>query len=167
MASFTGEHGPEALRVSVTVPEEISAAEGVYVAVSNAALSNVPVPEVVHTEEVALPPIEPESRYVLPEQMIASAPPFTVPADCDVTVAFAVIAAHAEAVSETETVYVPPGAVIDCVVEPVLQEYEYGGEPPEAFAVNIGLGSPVQITGLDGVIETVSGVTMYTLCVSQ
>ena len=63
MASLAAGHAPTGsfvVIVSVTVPEITSAAEGVYPAVSNVASSNVPVPVVVHKEEVALPPLVPD-----------------------------------------------------------------------------------------------------------
>ena len=53
--------GSLVVRVRVTLPAVISAAEGVYVAPSRAGLSNVPVPEVVQVEDAATPPIAPES----------------------------------------------------------------------------------------------------------
>ncbi len=68
IASFTPTHGPTDVMVSVTFPAAISAAEGVYVAFTRAALSNVPVPEVDQIDEVALPPNEPDKVCVLPEQ---------------------------------------------------------------------------------------------------
>ena len=48
------------LIVNVTLPPAISAAEGVYVAFAKDALSNVPVPFVIHINNVALPPIAPD-----------------------------------------------------------------------------------------------------------
>jgi hypothetical protein len=57
------EQAPGALvvMVNVTDPAVISAADGVYVAFRSVALSNVPVPEVVHSEVVPPPPIVPDS----------------------------------------------------------------------------------------------------------
>ena len=49
-------------------------------AVRDAALSNIPVPDVVHVEEVALPPRVPESVWLVPEQIVASVPALTVAA---------------------------------------------------------------------------------------
>ena len=63
IASDTAEQGPAGLSVvmvKVTVPTVISVAEGVYVAVKEVASLKVPVPDVVHVEEVALPPRVPE-----------------------------------------------------------------------------------------------------------
>ena len=51
--------GSLVVNVSVTVPAVLSAAEGVYTAVADVALLNVPVPEVVQVKLVATPPIEP------------------------------------------------------------------------------------------------------------
>ena len=64
--------------VSVTLPEVMSAADGVYTALTSVALLKVPVPEVVHVDEVALPPRLPASVKVVPEHMDASTPAFTV-----------------------------------------------------------------------------------------
>ena len=63
--------------INVTVPALISAAEGIYSAVSMVASSKVPVPEVVHVELVALPPRVADKMWLLPEQMFASVPAFT------------------------------------------------------------------------------------------
>ena len=52
-------HGPAGslvVMVNVTVPLEISVAPGVYTGFTTAVLLNVPSPEVVQVEEVALPP---------------------------------------------------------------------------------------------------------------
>jgi hypothetical protein len=49
------------VKVSITVPAVISANVGLYVAFSMAELSNIPVPELVHVEVEALPPIVPAS----------------------------------------------------------------------------------------------------------
>ena len=54
--------GSSVVIVNVTNPAVISAAEGVYVAATKIALSNVPVPEVVHVDEVALPPLVPDNK---------------------------------------------------------------------------------------------------------
>jgi hypothetical protein len=57
-------HGPAGsfvVKVNVTEPAAISAAEGVYVAFNAAALLKEPVPLVVQVEEVAPPPIAPAS----------------------------------------------------------------------------------------------------------
>ena len=61
IASFTEAHGPDVVSVNVTLPAEISAAEGKYVAVIVDAPLKVPVPDDVHKPDVALPPIEPDS----------------------------------------------------------------------------------------------------------
>ena len=63
IASETAVHvpaGSSVVMVSVTTPEVISAAEGVYVAVKEVASSKVPLPEVVQVDEVALPPRDPD-----------------------------------------------------------------------------------------------------------
>ena len=81
--SETAVHGPtgsSVVMVRVTEPAVISVAEGVYVADSSVVSLKVPVPEVVHAEEVALPPLVPASVYVLPWQIAASAPAFAVAA---------------------------------------------------------------------------------------
>jgi len=83
MLSLTASQGPAGsfvVRVSVTDPAEISAADGVYTGFSNVALLNVPVPEVDHVDEVALPPLVPFNVYVLPEQIAAFVPALTVAA---------------------------------------------------------------------------------------
>jgi len=62
--SLTAPHGPAGslvVIVSVTTPAAISAAEGEYTAFNIVALSKVPVPEVVHVDDVALPPRVPLS----------------------------------------------------------------------------------------------------------
>ena len=64
IASVAAGQGPDGsfeVSVSVTLPEEISAADGVYVELVSVALLKVPVPEVVHIDEVALPLREPAS----------------------------------------------------------------------------------------------------------
>src|SRR6188768_1576211 len=77
-AAAQGPVGSSVVNVKVTLPEVISLTVGVYVALSNVALLNVPIPEVVHVEDVALPPRIPESVKVLPAQMVASIPAFVV-----------------------------------------------------------------------------------------
>jgi hypothetical protein len=52
------------------VPAEISAAEGVYTALSAVVLLNVPVPLVVHVALVAAPPMLPANVTVLPAQIV-------------------------------------------------------------------------------------------------
>jgi hypothetical protein len=64
--------------VSVTEPEVISAAEGVYTALTSVALLKVPVPEVVQVEDVAAPLRVPAKVYVLPEQIVASLPALVI-----------------------------------------------------------------------------------------
>ena len=62
IASFTAGHGPAGsfvVRVRVTVPAVMSAALGVYVVFRFEALAKLPLPEVVHTDEAALPPLVP------------------------------------------------------------------------------------------------------------
>ena len=82
-ASLAAGQGPEGsldVNVIVTEPAVISADEGVYTAVSDVALSKVPVPDVVHVDETALPPIVPDNEFVFPEHMTTSAPAFAVAA---------------------------------------------------------------------------------------
>ena len=89
IASFTAGQIPAGslvVSLNVTDPEVISAAEGVYVAVSDAELLKVPVPEVVQVEEVALPPRVPDNAYMLPEQIVASTPALTVAAGLIVSI---------------------------------------------------------------------------------
>ena len=67
------------VRYSTTVPEAVSAAEGVYTAVRSESSLKVPLPLVVHTELVAAPPIEaPVIEYTVPAHTVASGPAFTV-----------------------------------------------------------------------------------------
>lgn len=75
IASLAEAHGPEGsfdVIVNVTEPDEISEAEGVYVAVPEVALLKEPEPELVHVKEVAPPPMLPFRVYVEPEQIVAS-----------------------------------------------------------------------------------------------
>jgi hypothetical protein len=55
-------------------------------AASRESLLNVPVPEVVQRDEMALPPLEPDTAYVLPAQIVASAPALQVAAGWAATV---------------------------------------------------------------------------------
>jgi len=71
-ASFTDVHGPVGSfveRVRITLPAVISAALGVYVVDREDAFAKVPVPEVLHVEEEAPPPLVPVSETTLPAQM--------------------------------------------------------------------------------------------------
>ena len=61
LAALQGPAGLSVVSVSETVPEVISAAEGVYSGVSDDASLNVPVPEVDHVDEMALPPRLPDN----------------------------------------------------------------------------------------------------------
>jgi len=72
--------GSSVVRVSITEPAVISAAEGVYTAFNKVALLKLPVPEVDQAEEAALPPLEPFNKYVLPSQIVASEPALAVAA---------------------------------------------------------------------------------------
>ena len=59
------------VNVSVTAPAVLSAAEGVYVALSVVAFGEkVPVPLVVHVALVAVPPMEPASVTADPAQIV-------------------------------------------------------------------------------------------------
>jgi hypothetical protein len=83
IASVTGPHGPAGsfvVNVIVTEPAVTSAADGVYTAVADVLLLNVPVPDVVHVNVDAPPPTAPFKVYVLPEHIVASAPAFAVAA---------------------------------------------------------------------------------------
>src|SRR5688500_263474 len=76
--SFTAGHGPDVVRVSVTVPAVTSAADGVYTALSvRLSGANAPVPP-VQVAPVAEPPKLPFNVTVLPEQIDWSPPAFTV-----------------------------------------------------------------------------------------
>jgi hypothetical protein len=66
--------------VITTEPAAISAAEGVYVVVAVVVLLKVPVPAVLHVNEVALPPIDPVIETVLLAQIVLSIPAFAVAA---------------------------------------------------------------------------------------
>jgi len=57
-------------------------------------LLNVPVPDVVHVDEVALPLREPESACVLPEQIVALLPAFTIAAALIVKIITSLTAVH-------------------------------------------------------------------------
>jgi hypothetical protein len=62
IASDTAGQGPEGslvVKVIVTVPAVISAAEGVYVDVPVVVPEKDPVPDVLHVNDVAEPPITP------------------------------------------------------------------------------------------------------------
>ena len=65
------------MSVNATVPDETSAALGVYVAVGEVALLNVPVPEVTQVTDDAPPPNEPASVTAAPLQEVLSGPAFT------------------------------------------------------------------------------------------
>ena len=78
MAAVQGPEGSSVVIVKVTVPAVISAADGVYTGVKELVLLNMPLPEVVHVKEVALPPPTPDSNWVLPEQIVKSIPALTV-----------------------------------------------------------------------------------------
>ena len=63
IASLVAWHGPAGsfvVSVSVMLPAVLSAADGVYMGVNKFKLSNVPVPEVLHVDDVALPPRLPD-----------------------------------------------------------------------------------------------------------
>ena len=65
IASLTAGQVPAGLSVvmvNVTAPAVISAPDGVYVAFIKVASSKVPVPDVDHVEDVALPPRFPDKE---------------------------------------------------------------------------------------------------------
>ncbi len=71
--SETAGHGPVGLlvvNVRVTLPDEISAALGVYVVVRLPALPKLPVPEVLHVAEVAEPSIVPANEAGVLEHIV-------------------------------------------------------------------------------------------------
>jgi hypothetical protein len=59
VTALQGPAGSLVVKVKVTLPAAISAAEGVYVAVKSDVLLKVPDPEVDHKAEVAPPPMVP------------------------------------------------------------------------------------------------------------
>ena len=78
-AALQGPVGSFVVKVKVTIPAVISAADGVYTAFAKLASSNVPVPEVVHVKLAALPEIVPPKVYVVVVlQIAASAPAFAI-----------------------------------------------------------------------------------------
>ena len=90
MVAETGPHGPIGslvVMVSVTVPADTSPALGVYVAVAELALLNVPVPEVVQVIEEAPPPNDPPSVTADPLHEVLFGPALTVAAEFTVTLA--------------------------------------------------------------------------------
>jgi uncharacterized protein with FMN-binding domain len=72
--------GSFVVAINITLPAVTSVAEGVYVALLNAESSNVPLPVLVHVNDVAPPLTVPANVYVLPEQMMVSDPAATVAA---------------------------------------------------------------------------------------
>ncbi len=78
MAAVHAPAGSLVVSVSVTVPAVISAALGVYIALSVVAFgANVPVPP-LHVALVAEPPIVPASVTVLPAHIVCAVPASTV-----------------------------------------------------------------------------------------
>jgi hypothetical protein len=79
--SLTAPQGPAGsfvVKVNVTVPAAISAALGVYIALSVVLFGlNVPVPP-DHVADVAEPPVTPANVTVLPAQIVCAAPASTV-----------------------------------------------------------------------------------------
>ena len=74
----SGPSGSLVVIVRSTVIPAISAAEGVYVAPGNEALSKVPVPAVVQVIVEADPPKPPDNVYVEPEHITSSDPAVAV-----------------------------------------------------------------------------------------
>ncbi len=101
--------------VNVTEPEVMSAADGVYVAVIDVTSKNVPVPEVVHVDDVALPPRVPASVCVLPEQIVASLPAVVMATDCITSNIASLTGPHGPAGSFVVSVKVTFPAVISAV----------------------------------------------------
>jgi hypothetical protein len=96
-ASLTAPHivaGSFVVSVSVTVPADLSAALGVYVVFRAEALAKVPVPDVDQVDDVADPPLVPETDAISPAQMVISEPAFTVAAGLIVTVIASLTALH-------------------------------------------------------------------------
>ena len=73
-----GPVGSLVVRVSVTLPEAISAALGVYTAVIEVIVEKLPDPEEDHVADVAPPPKFPDKVAVVFEHIVLSAPAFTV-----------------------------------------------------------------------------------------
>ena len=83
IALLTEPHGPVGslvVIVNVTFPFDKSFADGVYVAEADDGSSKVPSPLLVHVKDPDPPPIEPESVYDTPAQIVASSPAFAVAA---------------------------------------------------------------------------------------
>ena len=96
-ASLTAPHmvgGLFVVRVRVTLPADLSAALGVYVVLRADALAKVPVPDVDQVDDVADPPLVPETDATSPEQIVISVPAFTVAAGLIVTVIASLTALH-------------------------------------------------------------------------
>lgn len=92
MSSLTGRHGPTGsslVMVSVTVPAAISAAEGVYIGDKDKVLLKVPVPEVDHTDDEALPLLIPVKATKYPWQITISGPALTIAGTSIVKIIFA------------------------------------------------------------------------------
>jgi hypothetical protein len=88
VAALQGATWPVEVSVSVTVPAEVSAPDGLYVAPSAVALgANVPVPEDVQVPPVAPPPtVPPNVAVALSEHIVWLAPAIAVAAGAIVIV---------------------------------------------------------------------------------
>ena len=107
--------GSLVVRVSVTLPAPISAAEGVYVDVGLDAFPKIPVPEVVHVAAVAPPPYCPLRVTALPLQLAMSGPAFTIGAWLTLTTTDPV--ALPQPLDVTVRLYVPFAAVVTFAIE--------------------------------------------------
>ena len=117
--SVAANHGPAGLsvvKVKVTVPMDSSASVGSYVAPKIDALSNVPVPEVVQVELEAPPPLTPDSKWVPPSQIVASAPALAVASGSNVSMRKSDAAVQDPAGSSVVIVSVTDPAVVSAGV---------------------------------------------------
>jgi hypothetical protein len=98
VAAAQGPVGSFEVMVKVTVPADISAADGVYTAVAEVASLKVPVPGVDQVNEVAEPEIEPASvNVVVDAQIVTSAPAFATAIGLIVNTIASVAALHGPA----------------------------------------------------------------------
>jgi hypothetical protein len=118
VAALQGATWPVVVSVSVTVPAEVSAPDGLYAAFSAVALgTKVPVPEDVQRPPVAPPPTVPPSGVVaLDEQIVWLGPTLAVLALAIVIVIGALTATQAPGGSSVVSVTVAVPALISVAV---------------------------------------------------
>jgi hypothetical protein len=80
--------------VSVTLPAEISDAEGEYDAAAEELSSKLPFPLVLHVSEDAPPPTEPDNVYDVPEHITASVDALAAAAGLIIIFVTAIALAH-------------------------------------------------------------------------